>query len=165
MLSTEWLKWLSAVALLNSGRAINYYPAAGLAPFGANGLYGKLEFTLRPTPRLRFSQNYIYNRLYMRDDFIQPAMPAAVSIYNNHVLRTRFNYQFTRPLSLRAILDYNSILPNPSLVALERAKRFTGDVLLTCLVNPGTALYVGYTDRYENLDIVPTFPPTLGRIG
>ncbi len=165
MLSTEWLKWLSALALLNSGRTINYYPAAGLAPFGANGLYGKLEFTLRPTPRLRFSQGYIYNRLCMRDDFIQPATPAAGSIYNNHILRTRFNYQFTRPLSLRVILDYNSVLPNPSLVALEHAKRFTGDVLLTYLVNPGTALYVGYTDRYENLDIVPTFPPTLGRIG
>jgi hypothetical protein len=163
--STEWLKWLTALALLNSGRTINYYPASGLAPFGANGLYGQLEFTLRPTPRLRFGQSYIYDRLGMRDDSRPPGTPATASIYNNHILRTKFNYQFTRPLSLRVILDYNSVLPNPSLVALERAKRFSPDILVTYLVNPGTALYVGYTDRYENLDILPTVPPTLGRIG
>ncbi|MBI3667750.1 MAG: hypothetical protein HY236_16225 [Acidobacteria bacterium] len=53
------------------------------------------------------------------------------------------NYQFTRALSLRAIVDYNGLLPNPSLVRYERAKGLTGDVLLTYLLNPGTALYIG----------------------
>jgi hypothetical protein len=65
------------------------------------------------------------------------------------------NYQFSRELSLRAILDYNAVLPNNSLVGLEREKHLTGDVLLTYLLNPGTALYVGYTDGYENLLIDP----------
>ena len=164
LLSTEWLKWLTASVLIDAGRSINYYPATGLAPFGANGLFGQLGFTLRPTPRLRFGQSYIYDRLGMRDDSRPPGTPATASIYNNHILRTKFNYQFTRPLSLRVILDYNSVLPNPSLIALERAKRFAPDILVTYLLNPGTAFYVGYTDRYENLDIAPTTPPTLGRI-
>jgi hypothetical protein len=36
-------------------------------------------------------------------------------------------------------------------------------VLLTYLVNPGTALHVGYTDRYENLGLLPGSPPELER--
>jgi len=61
------------------------------------------------------------------------------------------NYQFTWALSIRLIVDYNATLANPLLVNLDRSKRITGDVLLTYLLNPGTALYVGYTDRRENL--------------
>ena len=39
-----------------------------------------------------------------------------------------------------------------------RIKALTGDILFTYLLNPGTALYVGYTDRYENLGVDPTLP-------
>ena len=58
----------------------------------------------------------------------------------------------------RAFLSYdnnNGILPNESLVALERRKHLTADVLMTYLVHPGTALYVGYTDGYDNLQRDP----------
>ena len=43
--------------------------------------------------------------------------------------------------------------PNESLVSLERETRLQNDVLLTYLVNPGTSLFIGYTDRDENLFI------------
>jgi hypothetical protein len=52
------------------------------------------------------------------------------------------------------------VLPNVALVDLERRKDVTADVLFTYLLNPGTALYVGYTDRYESLD-----PPGAGAAG
>ena len=42
------------------------------------------------------------------------------------------------------------------LVSLEPEKRLQSDVLLTYLVNPGTSLFVGYTDREENLAIEST---------
>ena len=61
------------------------------------------------------------------------------------------NYQFTRALSLRGILDYNGILPNETLVGLERRKHLTADLLVTYLLHPGTAVYIGYTDGYDNL--------------
>jgi hypothetical protein len=77
------------------------------------------------------------------------------------IVRWRANYQFTRALSLRAIVDYNSVLANPQLIAQEKTKQLTGDILLTYLLNPGTALYIGYTDRYENLALDPTLPPSL----
>jgi hypothetical protein len=75
------------------------------------------------------------------------------------------NYQFTRALSLRAILDYNGDLPNPSLIAQQRTKRITGDVLLTYLLNPGTAFYIGYNDQFANVDIQAGSPPKLIQTG
>jgi hypothetical protein len=55
--------------------------------------------------------------------------------------------------SLRTIVAYNGVLENASLIDLQRQKRITGDALLTYLIRPGTALYVGYTDRLENLGL------------
>jgi hypothetical protein len=63
------------------------------------------------------------------------------------------------------IVDYNGVLQNPALVNLPRQKRLTGDVLLTYLIHPGTAVYVGYTDRLENLRLYPGMPSTVAPIG
>ena len=90
-------------------------------------------------------------------------MSLGKTIFSNTIERSTVNYQFTRALSLRAIIDYNAVLPNTGLVSLERTKRLTGDVLVTYLLNPGTAVYVGYTDRFENLIIDRTVPPSLRR--
>jgi len=73
------------------------------------------------------------------------------------------NYQFNRELSLRLILDYRAALPNNSLVSMEQSKRFGGDLLFTYLLHPGTAVYVGYSDSYENLLLNPAVPPYLTR--
>ena len=86
-------------------------------------------------------------------------------VFVNHLIRSRLTYQFNRELSLRMIVDYNGVLQNPALINLDKQKRVTGDVLLTYLIHPGTALYVGYTDRLENLALQPGSPPTVGRIG
>jgi hypothetical protein len=153
---TDWLKWLGFKAQYLRKNTINYHPAAPLAPFRAISQESQAGCTLRPTARLRFGQTYFHSRL------VRPTGSAV--IFNNHILRTKVNYQFSRPLSLRAILDYNAVLPNPALVALERHQRFTADVLLTYLVNPGTAFYAGYTDRYDNLEFAPGLPPALRRV-
>lgn len=97
-----------------------------------------------------------------RDTFILQSFGPA-TVFNNHILRSKLNYQFTRELFLRAILDYNAVLANPSLVSLERDKNFRADLLLTYLLNPGTALYLGYTDGYENIVLVPSLQPASQR--
>jgi hypothetical protein len=38
-------------------------------------------------------------------------------------------------------------------VSLEPTKRLTTDVLLAWLAHPGTAIYAGYADRRENLEL------------
>jgi hypothetical protein len=163
--STSWLKWLSLEGSFKTGTAINYYPADGIAPFLGDGSQGSLGLTLRPSSRLRLDETYIYNRLQTRPDAPVPAGAAGADIFNQHLARSKANYQFTRALSLRAIVDYNAVLPDSSLVALTNDKRITADVLLTYLLNPGTALYVGYTDRYANVGLDPTSPPELRPIG
>src|SRR2546430_10055013 len=79
------------------------------------------------------------------------------------ILREKLNYQFSRALSLRTIVDYSAVDRDSTLSRVDLERRWAVDVLLTYLVNPGTALYVGYRDGYENLAILPGTPPTLAR--
>jgi len=125
------------------GTRINYTPAAGLQPFQSHGDDVQASITLRPVARLKIDEQYIFTRM---------RTPTA-SVYLNHLTRTRINYQFTRALSLRMIVDYNALLENAALIDATRQKRLSGDVLLTWLLHPGTAVYVGYTDRLENVAI------------
>ncbi len=162
--STGFLKWLSIFTSVHKGVGVNFFPAEGIAPFSANSFNADAGFTLRPVSQFAFSQLYIYDRLGTRKGNLPPGETTTASIYNNHIFRSKVNYQFNRALSFRMILDYNSILPNEKLVALERDKNFTTDFLLTYLVNPGTALYAGYTDGYRNLTINPNDPLSLRRI-
>ncbi|HKB97677.1 MAG TPA: hypothetical protein VKD23_02705, partial [Terriglobales bacterium] len=70
---------------------------------------------------------------------------------NNHIIRTKWNYQFTRELSFRFIGQYNTVLSNPYFTSLQTTKNFNADFLITYLVHPSTAVYVGYNSNLENL--------------
>jgi hypothetical protein len=156
--NSEWLEWLAVSGSFTHGSAINYYPGRGYAPFLGNGQNGTLGITLRPTARLRLDETYIHSHLETRPDW--QSQPAA-AIYTNHIVRSKANYQLTRELSFRAIVDYNAVLPNESLVSLARTRRIGYDLLMTYLLHPGTALYVGFTDQYQNLALDPSRPPYL----
>jgi hypothetical protein len=139
------LRWMSVGVGYSSGTRPNFFPPPGVAPSLADFTDASLGLTFRPSSRLLLDETYIYSRL---------SQPGA-SIFDNHIARSKVNYQFSRALSIRGIIDYNAILPNESLVALERRKHLAADALLTYLVHPGTALYVGYTDGYDNLRRAP----------
>jgi hypothetical protein len=150
----KW-QWLGVVADYSEGRAVNYNPAAGLAPLASDLIESNLTLSFRPTARARFDETYFYTRL---------GSPGA-SVFTNHLCRSKWNYQFTRALSARVIVDYNAVLPNLSLTSLNRTKRFGTDLLLTYLIHPGTALYVGYTDQRENYGFIGTAAAELQRMG
>ncbi len=76
-------------------------------------------FTLRPVARLKIDEVYYLTRM----------RTAQASVFTNHLTRSRINYQFTRALSLRMIVDYNAVLENAALIDLQRQKRLTGDAL------------------------------------
>jgi hypothetical protein len=150
-----WLKWLSFSTTLDQGAGVNYQPAGELAPFTGNTVDAAFDMVLRPTPRLRLDEIYYYDRL----------KPAALPVvYSDHFWRTKLNFQFTRPLSIRAIVDYYAVLPNAALFQEPPLKQLTGDILLTYLLNPGTALYIGYNNQHQNLAADPTLP-TLAPLG
>ena len=119
--------------------------------------------TVRPVSRFRLEESYIYNRLRTNGSPTSGAILAAADIFTLHLWRTKANLQFTRALSLRAIIDYNGLRPNGALIDLTRDRRLTADILVTYLVNPGTAIYVGYNDQYANVRIDPLLSPALTR--
>jgi hypothetical protein len=104
--------------------------------------------------RTRIDETYIYSGL---------KTTGGVSVFDNHIARSKINYQFTRAASVRFILDYNSVLPNESLMSFDKSKHIGIDALFTYMVSPGTALYVGYTDLYDNWRLYPGVSPELRR--
>ena len=152
--SSQWQKWLHFSSSLEHGDGINYFPAAGERPFLAKSLNTSFTLKLMPTPQLQIDETYLYTRL---------AADGRGTVFNNHIWRTKANYQFTREFALRAIVDYNAVLPNDALVMLERQKRLGLDVLFTYMLHPGTALHIGYTDNYENLRYDPAVSPLVQR--
>jgi hypothetical protein len=119
--------------------------------------------TLRPAARVRLDEIYDLTRLRTDPDSFASWMLAPVAhpaaVFTNHLIRSRLNFQYNKQLSLRVIVDYNILLQNAALISLNREKQVTGDVLLTWLLHPGTAVYAGYTDRLENVALEPGLGP------
>ena len=151
---SEWLKWLALGAKVKLGTAVNHKPPKGTDPALGDAVQGELGFTFRPAPQLRIDHTFLYERLATR---------LGAPVFTDRILREKVNYQFTRELSLRAIVDYALVTRDSTLSRVDREHRWGVDVLLSYLVNPGTALYVGYRDGYENLAILPGTPPALYR--
>jgi hypothetical protein len=164
---SDWLRWMSTYAFYNRGTSINYSPADGLTPFLGDSSETEIGFTLHPKPRLSVGESYYFVNLRTRGDTEPVAnfLPGTHTVYGNHLMRTKVNYQFSRALSVRTILDYDALLSNPALLSDAPYKRLTGDFLLTYQLNPGTALFCGYTSNYENINRDPLAPYTLGRFG
>ena len=127
---------------------INFNPATGLAPFLTDRDSFNLTLTMRPLNKLRIDNTYISSRAISRQN--------GASIFNNHIIRSKYNWQFNRELSLRTIFQYNTVLANPLFSSLKTTKNFNADVLMTWQPNAGTAFYVGYNSNLQNLNLVPT---------
>jgi hypothetical protein len=130
------------------GTLINVVPPPGQQPALANLTRSEASITVRPLTLLSVDNTYLLERLTDRGQ--------GGSIFNNHIIRSKWGWQFTRELSLRVILQYNAILANAARTRLETTKNFNADFLFTYLVNPWTALYVGYNGNAQNIDLVPT---------
>ena len=149
-----WRKWLDLYGSYAEGDAVNYSPASGIQPFLARSDAASFGATIH-LPRLRLEQYYLFSRLG------GGSTPGGLTVFNNHITRSKLNYQFSRALSLRAIVDYYAQLPNESLVQQIHLKQVTTDLLLTYLIHPGTAAYIGYTNSFQNLLPDPLNPPNL----
>jgi len=173
--TTQPFKWIAFSLRYAQGIGENFFPAqkpVALQPFLGNVNRLNFAFTLRPSSRFRLDETLIYYRLGTRSGWTTPPFSPGQSIFNNYLNRVKVNYQFTKELSLRLILDYNATIANSSLLDLQRnlggndtgpfapSKQFTTDVLLTYLLHPGTALYVGYNNGFTNLMLAPGAPPS-----
>jgi hypothetical protein len=117
----------------------------------ASSLAGAATIGYRPTPGLTIDTTYLFTQL--EDEH------SNATIFNDHVLRSRWLYQFDQRWSLRLTAQYNSLMVNPALTSLEKTKQVNGDVLLAYRVNPATAFFLGY-----NYDVQNYLPAAFGTV-
>jgi hypothetical protein len=115
----------------------------GQLPITGDELFINHTMSIKPTGHLEIDNTYILDRVLNG--------AAHHASFNNHIIRSKWNYQFTPALSVRAIAQYNGLLANPAYSSLQTTKNLNFDFLVTYLVHPGTAFYIGYNSNLENL--------------
>jgi hypothetical protein len=154
--ATSWFKQFDLTAFFVSGVGVNYNPSAGQAPTIGHEDQGNFTLTFHAAGRLRIDNAYLLEHIRERD--------AHLTAVTNHIFRSKWNYQFTRNLSARLILQYNAVLSNTAISSLSPTKNFNTDFLITYLIHPGTAIYVGYNSDLANLDRNLAVDPVTGAI-
>jgi hypothetical protein len=137
---TRLITWRTQI--VRDGTVLIVVPT-GQLPITGDETFIQQTMSVKPTGHLEIDNTYILDRVLNG--------AAHHASFNNHIIRSQWNYQFTKALSLRAILQYNGLLANPTYSSLQTTKDFSSDFLLTYLVHPGTAIYVGYNNNQENL--------------
>jgi hypothetical protein len=87
----------------------------------------------KPIQRLVISPVAEYAKMESRQD--------GSTFYEGNIWRTRFDYQFTRRLFVRLIMEYDNF-----------DDYFTLEPLLTYRINPFTVFYLGSNSGYEYFD-------------
>ena len=141
---TSPVHWFAADAAYHAGLSINYQPPSGEGPDPVNVSSPSLSLDVKPTGALDLHNSYVFTQ------FTDPDTGALV--YDNHELISRWNYQFTKALSLNLIGQYISTLPHSDATDLSDSKDLFADALLTYMPHPGTAIYFGYIGNFANLD-------------
>ena len=126
------------------GGNVNYNPVAGHAPSLMNQETAQVLFTLQPLRQLTADNTYLLDRDH--------SVANGALVYETQTFRTKVNYQFTRAISARVIVEYDTTLANPSETSLLRTKEVGTEALFTWLPHPGTAIYIGYNNDMQNLD-------------
>jgi len=133
--SSTHLRWLKLSARIERGTRLHYIPPVGPPPGVA--AYDRVEsgVSVRLPPGLNIDNTYLFER--------NSTVDRGARMYSSQVLRTKWNWQLNRALSLRAIAEYDALAANPLLTSSRTGARLNTDVLFAYLVHPGTALYVG----------------------
>jgi hypothetical protein len=164
VLQTGYFKKATVTGSLSWGDGVNFVPAANalpqFLPSRSNSATATLSF--RPLKPLKIENTYLFSRLRAGDSAYLQALAqtpgVSKGIFNDHIVRSKWNWQFTPQLSLRLIMQYNALLANTPgntiypYTYLPTEKEFNADFLLTYLIHPGTAIYLGYNSDLQNLD-------------
>ncbi len=138
------LRQLNWNIVFTHGGNPNYNPAPGAPPSLLHEEFLQARLSVLPFHSLTVDNTYLLDRNHTAQ--------AGEDAFENQVLRTKLNYQFTRALSARVIVEYDSVLVNPAQTSLIRTKQVATQALLTWLPHPGTAIYLGYNNDIQNID-------------
>ena len=134
----------------DDGTVINLVPAIGAEPELADRKYFETEVRFRPSARLRIDTNYLLTHLDDRN--------GGGEIFENRIFRSRWNYQFTKEMSVRFIAQLEETDPT-ALTRLPHDRNLNFDVLFRYVLNPWSALYVGYNQNQSNFQLVELDTP------
>jgi hypothetical protein len=135
---------------VEDGTTINFVPPLGDEPELADQVQSTIGLGWRPLDRLRIDTDYLYTRLDDRS--------GAGEIFENRILRSRWNFQFTREMSLRFIAQLEETETTP-LTRLEHGRNLNYDVLFRYVLNPWSAFYAGYNTNRSNFQLVELEEP------
>ena len=125
------------------GDALNLVPRAGFLPYVADTNRTDISVLFRPIERLRIDNSYVRTEL------------DGGKVFSNDIFRSSWNYQFTREMSLRFIAQYENTEAG-QFTRLQDDKNMNFDILLRYVLNPWSALYLGYNTNQSNFDIIET---------
>lgn len=127
------VEWISGGAEVNFGRTI--YRDFDDPALGKNYVNLSVWNTLKATQRLVIESNVDFSRL---------DHPDGRELFEGFILRSRLNYQFTRELFLRTVVQFDNF-----------SDRLDIEPLLTYRVNPFTVFFVGLTGGYRRFEDAP----------
>ncbi|NKB32894.1 MAG: hypothetical protein GKR91_07330 [Pseudomonadales bacterium] len=131
-------------ASYRNGTTLNLVPPIGQLPNVADTNRYDVSFLWRPIDRLRINNTYFYTEL---------ETSGGSKVFSNEIIRSNWNYQFSKELSLRFITQYDKTEAGPA-TRLEDDENLNFDLLLRYVINPWSAFYVGYNSNQSNFDIV-----------
>lgn len=126
-ISSEPNSYLASSLSVNSGEDIDYSAAT---PYLGDSLQGNFSLTLKPNSRLSIQQSYLKSRLTSK---------SGARIFDENIYRTKLTFQFNKEISERIIYQYNTL-----------SHQGFASALITYLLTPGTAFYLGYDVSFES---------------
>lgn len=143
---TNWWDWLRVDGNLLLGHQTNFNPAQGAEPEAGDWTRSNLTVGFQPTTRLRIDNTLIWSRL------TDPASDQ--TIFTDGIIRSRWNWQWSRELAVRAILQYEDTDSDSRLTSIEPRRRFNADLLVSYRLTPWTAIYAGVNANALNRDLI-----------
>jgi hypothetical protein len=140
---------LIGTASVFAGDAPNITPAGALRVSDERITDVTASATVRLSDSLMLDVSYLFDRL--------AGVAAQEALYRNSITRVRLGEQFTRALSVRAIVQYTQLTVDTLRSSLQPARSLNYDLLVTYLTAPGTALYLGA--NYNLADADPQSAP------
>jgi uncharacterized protein DUF5916/cellulose/xylan binding protein with CBM9 domain len=130
--SVQLFRWLSLGGNIFRGRSV-FYDLEN--PYQGRAADGGIDLTLQPNGQL--SQSLGYNRVAFDRE------STGARIFTVNIVNSKTTYQFTRALSIRGIVQYDS----------SRNQVLT-DLLSSFEPRPGTVVYAGYGSLLERREFV-----------
>jgi hypothetical protein len=139
---------LSFSASITGGTGVNFAPAVSLEPDIGRAMNASVRVGIRPTSALRIDNTWLRSSL--------SPLGEGGRIFTTDIVRTQWAWQFSREWAVRFIGQYDRTSTDPAWTRTATIRHVNADVLLWYMVNPWSALYVGYNGNLQNEQLVLT---------